>query len=88
MPCLTASVLTYCCTQAVLVEELRACDGPCGADAGRLLRALRLCERFLAHAQGSRKHLAVLKADVQAALSQPVRRQCHPVRGACHLEDI
>ena len=60
------------------MEKLRACGEPCGADAGRLLHALRLCERFLAHAQGSRRDLAELKADVQAALSRPVRKAVSP----------
>ena len=63
------------------MEKLRACGEPCGTDAGRLLHALRLCERFLAHAQGSRRDLDALKADVQAALSQPVRRATQSLQG-------
>ena len=64
--------------KAVLIERLRTCtSSPRGAGTGALLRALRLCERFLSHARGSREDLATLKADVQAALSQPVCQKGH-----------
>jgi len=64
--------------KAVLIERLRTSTSSApGASTGALLRALRLCERFLSHARGSREELATLKADVQAALSQPVCEAGH-----------
>lgn len=59
--------------QAILVEKLRSCAGTPAVHTGHLMRALRLCERFLTHAVGSREELDRLKADVALALSKPVR---------------